>query len=393
MASFSPETLINDRSLRFGMRVVLWGTCDTGKPRVRILRDGLRANGVEVIECRVDIWHRIQDKSELHGFRRWAGLLLSILIAYPGLVWRYMKLPKHDWVLLGYPAIPDIFVIRFFAWLRKADVAMDWFLSAYDTVILDRKLTQPWGPLAWALRATEWIATRLPDRLFMDTQAHARRMERLFSLPPGSCRSVWVGVEDHVFQAQKAQTKARDPKSPLQVLFYGQFIPLHGVPTIVEAARLLEEEPVEWLLIGSGQEAPKVESMLEASPLPKLRWIKWVDYESLFKYIEKSDVCLGIFGISEKAASVIPNKVFQALFAGKPIITRDSPAIRELFGPKELPNVTVPAGDPKALANSILRHISDKNISPIPITSFRKFTAPEIGLQLLEVLSHESCQL
>ena len=30
-------------------RIVLWGTCDTGKPRMRILLEGLRENGADVI--------------------------------------------------------------------------------------------------------------------------------------------------------------------------------------------------------------------------------------------------------------------------------------------------------------------------------------------------------
>ena len=44
----------------------------------------------------------------------------------------------------------------------------------------------------------------------------------------------------------------------------------------------------------------------------------------------RADVCLGILGTSEKAGRLIPNKLFQALLAGMPLITRNSPAMREL---------------------------------------------------------------
>ena len=43
------------------------------------------------------------------------GLAFRALWVYPALVVRYLRLPRHDWVLLGYPAIPDVFVIRLFA--------------------------------------------------------------------------------------------------------------------------------------------------------------------------------------------------------------------------------------------------------------------------------------
>src|SRR6185437_8339843 len=48
----------------------------------------------------------------------------------------------------------------------------------------------------------------------------------------------------------------------LQVLFYGQFIPLHGIGTIIEAARLLRDAPIQWTLVGRGQEAPRIRAML-----------------------------------------------------------------------------------------------------------------------------------
>lgn len=368
------------------MRVVLWGTCDTGKPRVRILRDGLRANGVEVIECRADVWRGIEDKSQVKGAARWLGLLAGIVCAYPRLIWRYLRLPPHDWVLLGYPSIPDIFVIRLFAWLRGARVAMDWFLSAYDTVVMDRKLVGPRHPLALILWSVEWLAARLADRVFMDTRTHARRMEALFHLRPGRCGAVWVGAEDVFFQPSPEKRAPHKTGRPLHVLFYGQFIPLHGVPTIIEAACLLHDQPMEWLLIGRGQEAARVRKMLEDEPLTKLRWLDWVDYAMLLEHIHAADVCLGIFGASDKAASVIPNKVFQVMAAGKPVITRDSPAVRELFLEPPSSVTLVAPDDPVALAAAIKAFVPQGILAGGNAALARSFNSAVIGTQLVAVL-------
>lgn len=365
------------------MRVVLWGTGDTGKPRVRILRDGLLENGVSLTECRADIWTGIEDKSQVKGLSRWLRLFLALILAYPTLVYRYLRLPPHDWVLLTYPSIPDIFVIRLFARLRGARIAMDWFLSAYDTVVLDRALVGPRNPLAWLIWAVEWLGVRLADRVFMDTRAHARRMETLFRLPPDSCGTVWVGAEDRFFEAAPYAT-SRVPGEALRVLFYGQFIPLHGAKTIVEAARLLREHPVEWLLIGRGQEAGRIRRMLEVDPLDKVSWLEWTEYSTLIAHIHAADVCLGIFGDSDKAASVIPNKVFQVMAAGKPVVTRDSPAIRELPQDETRAMDLVAATDPESLASAILRHASRNTPPDAPRPT--SFTPRAIGLQLLRVL-------
>lgn len=332
----------------------MWGTCDTGKPRVRILLQGLRENGVEVLECRADPWRGIEDKSQLRRIVPWARIALRMLVAYPVLIWRYLRMPRHDWVLLGYPSMPDVFVIRLFAWWRGARVAMDWFLSAYDTIVLDRAMIGRRHPLAWLIHAVEWLGIRLADALFMDTRANASRMEKLFGLRAERCGRVWVGVENTAFAASDA-LRTPDPERPMRILFYGQFIPLHGTSTIVEAARLLKGVPVEWLLIGRGQEAPRVQAMLDAEPLPSLRWLDWVDYADLREHIGQADACLGIFGTSDKAASVIPNKAFQILAAGKPLITRDSDAIRELVDAAKPDVALVGAGDARSLADAIER--------------------------------------
>ena len=76
------------------------------------------------------------------------------------------------------------------------------------------------------------------------------------------------------------------------------------------------------------------------------------------------------------------------LAAGKPVITRDSPAIRELL--RDTPSTRlVPAGDAAALAAAIMERALDRAIGdatdrdgpPQP----QAFTAPAIGRQLLGV--------
>ena len=264
---------------------------------------------------------------------------------------RYLRLPAHDLVLVSYPGLFDVLVIRCFSWLRRVPVAWDVFISAYDTVVDDRRLFSVRHPVARVLWGLEWLAARAADGIFMDTEAHARRLERLFRLPDGECGMVWVGAETEKFSTSPAVPP--QPGKPLQVLFYGQFIPLHGIEYIVEAAGLLRDEEIDWILIGKGQETLRIREMLAKAPLPRLRWLDWVDYPDLITWIQQADICLGIFGNSEKAANVIPNKVYQIIAAQKPLITRNSPAIRELLqhGP---PCVSlVPAANAAALAHAV----------------------------------------
>ena len=335
------------------MRVVCWGTYDTGKPRARILLAGLQAAGVEVEQIHAPVWEGIEDKSQVRGLLARAGIALRWLFAYPSLIWRLLRTSKPDLLLVGYPGILDIMIAAPIARMRRIPLAWDVFLSLYDTICEDRRLVRRDSVPARALRWLERFALKRADVLFMDTRSHAARLERLFDLPEGTCDAVWVGVESQHFAST---TTERDLDAPMRVLFYGQFIPLHGVDTIIAAARLLREQPIRWQLIGQGQEAGRIRQLLDEEPLPNVEWDEWVEYGELGGRIAAADLCLGIFGTSGKAASVIPNKVFQIVAAGRPLVTRDSPAIRELLTPSFPCVRLVRAGDPQALADAVLAH-------------------------------------
>lgn len=343
------------------MRILFWGTYDTGKPRARLLLRGLRDNGVEVDERHANIWEGVADKSQLRGIRRKLAVALRWLGCYPRLVWQLARAPRPDIVLVGFPGVLDVLVAAPIARLRGIPVAWDMFMSLYDTVVEDRRLLRRGSLAARLLYAIERFSLRRADFVFLDTEAHARRVETLFGFPPGSMGAVWVGAEANFLHFDAGATAASSaPGQPLRVLFYGQFIPLHGIETIIRAARLASGEAIEWQLIGKGQESERIARFIDEQPLPRLRWDTWVDYEQLPSYIAAADICLGIFGTSEKAASVIPNKVFQIVAMGRPIVTRGSPAIREML--EELPPCVylVPPGDPVALVKALRDFASRK---------------------------------
>jgi len=337
------------------MKVAFWGTFDLGKPRNRILLRGLGENSAEVLVCQRQVWAGVDDKSRLTAGER-LRFLLRWLFAYPGLIAGYLRLPRHDVVLLGYLGQLDVLVLWPFARLRRVPVVWDAFLSLHDTVVDDRALVSPRHPLALLLYIWEWLAARAADRVLLDTRAHAEAFARAFRLPAAKMGTVFVGVEPEAFPPARPSPP---PNGLVRVLFYGQLIPLHGVETILRAARLARDEPFEWVVIGQGQEEERVRRMLEEEPLPRLHRVPWVPYGELARWIGEADVCLGIFGASGKAARVIPNKVFQILSVGKPLVTRDSPAIRELL--MEGPGVyLVPPADPEALLEALRRFRTER---------------------------------
>lgn len=345
------------------MQVIYWGTYDRGKPRNRILIKGLKENAIDVVECHKDVWNNVEDKSQIESWRKRLVLLGTWVSSYPYLIYQYLRSPAHDCVIIGYLGHLDILVLWLFAKIKRKPIIFDAFISLYDTVVNDRKLISKSNPLSLALYVFEWLACKAADLVILDTQTHASYFIRQYSLAPSACVSVFVGAEIEKFPKVNKQKIKINKSSEFKILFYGQFIPLHGINTIIEAAYLLKHVPcLNWQIIGSGQEEKKIEEILKEKELPQVNWIKWVNYHDLVSYIHNADVCLGIFGTSEKASRVIPNKVFQIISSGKTLITRDSPAIRELFPRSESGLFLINSGSPQELAKVILTLIDDSNV-------------------------------
>lgn len=364
------------------MRVVFWGTYDTGKPRVRIIRRGLVENCIEVLECHRDVWSGIEDKSQIQGWLPRLIFLFRWFLSYPWLIGCYLKTPKHDAVVVGYMGQLDVLAIWPFAKLRGAPIVWDAFLSLYNTVVEDRQLVGQRHPIAWLLYALDWLACRVADRVLLDTRAHATYFVEKFGLPRERTDVVWVGAEPEAFPIRMG----KDPYFAGEkiVLFYGQFIPLHGIETIIRAAHETEQETIRWIIIGNGQDAGNIRGMLDQLTLSRVEWHSWVNYSDLTQWIGCADVCLGIFGDTDKAARVIPNKVFQILMSGKPLITRDSPAIRELVGDGMVGVVLVPPADALALAQAVRMNLEYK---PGLHSEIRQGISPGgIGRRMVEVI-------
>ena len=89
---------------------------------------------------------------------------------------------------------------------------------------------------------------------------------------------------------------------------------------------------IQWTMLGAGPDLHKCKIL--AKDCPNIFFEEKIEYTKLALKIKEADLLLGIFGNSNKAGNVIPNKVFQSLASGKTIITRKSNAY-----PKEILNL------------------------------------------------------
>jgi len=318
------------------LRVLYFGTYERAYPRNAQVISCLQRAGVEVAERHVSVW-----EGREHKWAAGPATALRLLAAEARLLQR--PEPGFDALIVGYPGHLDLAAARFAA--RGRPVVFNPLVSLADTLVDDRGRFRRGSLPARALAALDRRALRTADLVVADTEANADDLARRARIPHKKVAVCFVGAEERVFRPGWA------PDEPFRALFVGKLIPLHGLGVVLEAARLLPD--VGFRIVGSGQQA----GLLDARP-PNVTWVPWVEYERLPAELHGAGCALGIFGTSAKAARVIPNKAFQALACGTPLVTANTPAARELLA-DGVSALLVQPGNPEALASAIGRLAED----------------------------------
>ena len=244
------------------LRVCYFGTYRAQYVRNRLLIEGLRSNGVEVIECHQQLWFGIEDRVQaVKGKWKSPTFWWRVLATYMRLIWKYYAMrPDYDVMVVGYPGQFDLFLARLLSWQRGRPLVWDILMSIH-LISVERglHLHSPW--IVNVMRRIEHLSTRLPDLLIMDTEEYAAWFGRTYSVPRQRFRLVPIGADSATFRPGQPVDKPSAGNQAagrcLHVLHYGTFTDNHGVLTIIEAARrLAQHQDIRFELIGDGPQRP-----------------------------------------------------------------------------------------------------------------------------------------
>jgi glycosyltransferase involved in cell wall biosynthesis len=344
------------------MKICYFGIYDSGYSRNRIFIKGLRQNGAEVIEC----------VSKKKGIKK-----------YFDLISQHRKIQNsYDVMVVGFPGQQSMILARF---LTCKPIIFDSLVSLYDSLVYDRKTVRRRSLIAAYFWLIDWLALRLATLAIVDTEEHAKYFSKTFHIRKNKFRRIFIGSDDDAINPCDKKEKVEGESFVAH--FHGFFNPLQGVPYIVSAAKLLENENVKFNIVGRGQGYDEIMKLAEG--VSNLRFVQPVPYEKLKEYICSADICLGVFGESDKTKRVISNKIFEALAARMPVITSKTEAILELLSDRE--NILLcRVSDSFDLAKKILELKNNdnlrKNIAENGYKLFLQKLRPEIlGKELLEL--------
>ena len=325
------------------------------------IKQALIELGYEIIECQPKR-NSTAPKEVISGRKSILKHLFRQAVEWLSLLRHTSTLRRQRIIIVPYPSHLDILLLRLLVIGKKPVIIMDAFLGLYDTIVRDRQLIKSESLLAEFVRWFEKFSLSLSDKVLIDTPEQEAMLSDNYQLEAGKCVTIPVGIDEQLWQA----TPVPAVENEYRVYFWGTFIPLHGIESIVEAAQYLEPKAdhISITLIGTGQTAEQVQQQLSAHWPKNLHWENTLlDHEALIAEVTKAHCVLGIFGQSEKAGNVIPYKIYQALCLNRPVITRESKTLtRDL---QDYGIHTVPPGSGQLLADKILQ-LSQQDLSETP---------------------------
>ncbi|MHA1326895.1 MAG: glycosyltransferase family 4 protein [Promethearchaeota archaeon] len=360
------------------MKICFFGNYDPDYSRNKILMKGLIKNGESIIPCNYYAPRLNWDiKSMYYNFKSQIKILSKLL-----------KITHIDYYVIAYPLIKSIFLTKL---IKRKKVVLDPFISNYNSIINDLKLFSNNSLKAKLIKIFDNFIFSTGKIILADTYAHAKYYSKEFNISLDSFKVIYVGADNELYFPRKKLSNKE-----FIVGFYGSYLPLQGTDIIIKAANLLKKDypKIRFELIGGDYKNnlfKKILKMVKLLNLKNVKLIKKIPENKLPFYIQRSDVQLGIFGDTLKAKLVIPNKAFTAIAMKKPLITANTPAIKEIFKNNHT-CLLCKIANPEDLSNKIIKLYNNKDLcKSISENAFKMYIenyTPEIlGKKLKEILS------
>lgn len=347
-------------------KIVYIATRDPSYSRVSIVHRGLRKN-FEVVAI-------------LSSRKNYVLRFLEVAFRF---LWAKLsgKLKSVDAVFVGFFAQPIFPLIRF---LWRGPLIADAYFSLYDTMVNDKQKTSDGSLIGKTCFWLDRYMLANADLCFTDTNEHAEYFRKEFSQPTANIKRLWISAENDLLEKRAVYDPAVEKQ--FEVFFWGGFIPLQGVETIVHAAGLLKNENVRFTIFGTGQTYEHCLHVQQLVNAANVHFAGWKSQAAIQSFAGQAHLALGIFGTTEKAGRVIPNKVFEALAMRIPLITRESSALDELLQDGR-DVLAVRAGESAKLADKIL-WVRDNYLKAVAIAergreTFCRKAAPSVVADIL----------
>ncbi|MBN1406451.1 MAG: glycosyltransferase family 4 protein [Calditrichaceae bacterium] len=154
-----------------------------------------------------------------------------------------------------------------------------------------------------------------------------------------------------------------------RVIFHGYFLPGRALINIIQAAAIIKDDSIKFLLIGTGPLEKQLKNKVSQLKLDhKIRFHPLIENEQLIGYISAAKLGLVLSEPdSINRTYALPNKFFEYIHAGLPVLAGNIPTLQHNVDHYQV-GQTVDPSDIKAIAQKIELMLADES----QLTRWRK---------------------
>lgn len=286
---------------------------------------------------------------------------------------RYLQtLSKLAWI--RFTQNPDIYILGFrgheIFWLVRLlcfgkILIFDSLMSPYSALKHEKKLGLIGVLISKLVFILERSILKRSNLVLTDTENHVDFLNQTFSIEKKKILALPMAAVENILPNSTPSdlpTAWNALPNALHVLFYGSFLPLHGVEVITQAITSLDQQQFAFHFVGgTGDRLQNFEDSIKSAKLSNVSHERWVAFEKLLReYIVNADLCLGgPFGNTPQSARVVTGKTVQCLAQGKATVVG---RIETRFPFRDQENcLLVDQGDPEALRKTLQWAVDNRN--------------------------------
>jgi glycosyltransferase involved in cell wall biosynthesis len=243
------------------------------------------------------------------------------------------------------------------------------------------------------IRASEWLERflyRRADRLLVNSPGFVAHVEsrgarRAQLVPNGADPAMFDPADDG-----SAFRKAHGLGDEYVAMYAGAHGMSNDLDVVLDAAKLLAARAIRIVLVGDGKEKPALQRRAQELGLTNVLFMPSVPKSEMPAALAAADACIAILKPLEEYKTTYPNKVFDYMAAGRPVVLAIDGVIRKVVEEAEC-GIFVAPGNAKAMADAICRLAADPKASREMGLRGRKyleqhFSREQVGEQLIKVL-------
>ena len=234
-----------------------------------------------------------------------------------------------DLIMVGYDS-PSLVV--FFKFLTGRKVVYNALCSVYERLIVSRALARPFYIKAVYYWLLDFLAVHSANLVMVETDSQVKYFRKLFWVKQKKLFRAWTGVNEDVFYYSQGVEKP----PVFTVMFRGQFLPESGVEYVVRAAKILENENINFVIHGGGQNDDKIKKLIEELRPGNIKlMIDFLPAEELRTLMQKCHLSLGQLSNHPRLKRTVPHKCYESLAMKLPYLTASNIGVLELLTPDE----------------------------------------------------------